>query len=59
MDVPLLLEYLGRLLDERGHAVVCVAEGAGQELLFAGERLAKARARARGLGGRALSALPV
>ena len=35
--MPLLLDHLRRLLDEKGHAVVCVAEGAGQDLLFKGE----------------------
>ncbi|KAI8471140.1 MAG: phosphofructokinase family protein [Monoraphidium minutum] len=35
IDMPALLEHLGQLLEDRGHAVVCVAEGAGQELLFA------------------------
>ncbi|KIY99873.1 6-phosphofructokinase 7 [Monoraphidium neglectum] len=34
VDVPALLNHLRRLLDDRGHAVVCVAEGAGQHLLF-------------------------
>lgn len=28
-----LLAYLGRVLEEKGHCVLCVAEGAGQELL--------------------------
>lgn len=35
IDMPALLQHLRRLLDDRGHAVVCVAEGAGQDLLFA------------------------
>lgn len=34
IDLPLLLDHLGRLLEDRGHVVVCVAEGAGQDLLF-------------------------
>jgi hypothetical protein len=34
INLPALLAYLNRLLEEKGHAVVCVAEGAGQELLY-------------------------
>jgi 6-phosphofructokinase 1 len=32
-----LVSYLTALLDKKGHAVVCVAEGAGQHLLYEGE----------------------
>ena len=39
IDVDALVAHLRRLLDERGHAVVAVAEGAGQDLLFERERL--------------------
>lgn len=31
-----MLAYLQQLLDERGHAVICVSEGAGQNLLYPG-----------------------
>ncbi|GBF94971.1 phosphofructokinase [Raphidocelis subcapitata] len=34
IDVDLLLSHMRRLLEEKGHAVVCVAEGAGQDLLY-------------------------
>jgi hypothetical protein len=38
IDMPVLLDYLARLLEEKGHAVVAVAEGAGQDLLYERER---------------------
>jgi 6-phosphofructokinase len=31
-----LLAHIGQLLDTKGHAVVCVAEGAGQDLMASG-----------------------
>ena len=31
-----MLSYLQQLLEERGHAVICVAEGAGQNLMYPG-----------------------
>jgi 6-phosphofructokinase len=31
-----VLAYLQKLLDERGHAVICVSEGAGQNLMYPG-----------------------
>jgi hypothetical protein len=31
-----VLAYLQNLLDERGHAVICVSEGAGQNLMYPG-----------------------
>lgn len=31
-----LLEYLNQLVEKQGHAVVCVAEGAGQDILYPG-----------------------
>jgi 6-phosphofructokinase 1 len=34
--MPRLLEHVSGILDRKGHCVVCVAEGAGQDL-FAGE----------------------
>lgn len=37
IQMDLLLDHLRKLLEEKGHAVVCVAEGAGQDLLFARE----------------------
>ncbi|BDA40893.1 ATP-dependent 6-phosphofructokinase 5, chloroplastic [Coccomyxa sp. Obi] len=44
-EVPFVLEgskglfaYLERVLEQRGHAVVCVAEGAGQDILAKGEQ---------------------
>jgi 6-phosphofructokinase 1 len=33
-----LLEFVGRILDNKGHCVVCVAEGAGQDILDGSER---------------------
>ncbi|GIL60178.1 hypothetical protein Vafri_14805 [Volvox africanus] len=42
MDGPHgLLSYLGTVLERKGHAVVCVAEGAGQELINAHTPLTK------------------
>ncbi|GLI70773.1 hypothetical protein VaNZ11_015806, partial [Volvox africanus] len=42
MDGPHgLLSYLGTVLERKGHAVVCVAEGAGQELISAHTPLTK------------------
>jgi hypothetical protein len=38
IDEASLLRHLSGLLEGRGHAVVCVAEGAGQDLLFSGAR---------------------
>jgi 6-phosphofructokinase 1 len=42
-EVPFLLEgphglltYITQLMDAKGHVVVCVAEGAGQDLLYSG-----------------------
>lgn len=32
-----LLQYLKEILDSKGHCVVCIAEGAGQDILAAGE----------------------
>jgi hypothetical protein len=32
-----MLSYLQQLLEERGHAVICVAEGAGQNLMYPGK----------------------
>lgn len=32
-----LLAYLEKLIGDKGHAVICLAEGAGQDLLLAGE----------------------
>ena len=29
-ELDLLLEYVGKTLDNKGHVVLCVAEGAGQ-----------------------------
>ncbi|KAG2484165.1 hypothetical protein HYH03_016979 [Edaphochlamys debaryana] len=38
MDGPHgLLAYLGAVIDRKGHAVVCVAEGAGQDLISAAQ----------------------
>eukprot|EP00878_Enallax_costatus_P004101 GHUV01004329.1.p1 GENE.GHUV01004329.1~~GHUV01004329.1.p1 ORF type:complete len:655 (+),score=187.00 GHUV01004329.1:210-2174(+) len=31
-----LLEYLKQLVEKQGHAVICVAEGAGQDILYPG-----------------------
>ena len=33
-----LLAYIEKLLAEKGHAVICVAEGAGQDILASGEQ---------------------
>jgi hypothetical protein len=34
-----MIAYLQQLLEEKGHAVICVSEGAGQNLLYPGVRV--------------------
>lgn len=38
-----MLAYLQQLLEERGHAVICVAEGAGQNLMYPSEQQGEPR----------------